>query len=182
METVNYQESIVEIFDKKLKPGVNKILPNTFTNDQKKDRIEAMRDFMTTLTYDYNEKDEVAYDENKHMFKVPNSLKSNPENSKFDLEHDLVQLTITSICPVRDPELSPYLSLYADSLATVLVGNATLEQNEQKYSSINMLGMEGIDLLTDIFYTGNIEKVIQFKNMISKDAEMIDVEEVKTRS
>ena len=40
METVNYQESIVEIFDKKLKPGVNKILPNTtITVDCKDDEL-----------------------------------------------------------------------------------------------------------------------------------------------
>ena len=182
METVNYQDSIVEVFDKRLKPGVGKLLPDEFTNEQKNDRIEAMRDFITTLTYDYNEKDEVAYDETKHVFKVPSSLKVNPESDNFDLQHDLVQLTLTSICPVRDHEMAPYMTLYADTLATVLVGNTTLEKNEHKYDHFNMLGTEGIELLTNIFYTGNQAKMNEFKNALAMDSESVEMESSKTRS
>lgn len=182
METGKYQDSIVEVFDKRLKPGVGKLLPDEFTQEQKNDRIEAMRDFITTLTYDYNEKDEVAYDEARHVFKVPSSLKEHPESNNFDLQHDLVQLTLTSICPVRDREMAPYMTLYADTLATVLVGNTTLEKNEHKYDHFNMLGMEGIDLLTNIFYTGNEVKMNEFKNALAMNSGNVEMEGSKTRS
>ena len=182
METVNYQDSIVEVFDKRLRPGVEKLLPDEFTHEQKNERIEAMRDFITTLTYDYNEKDEVTYDGAKHIFKVPSSLKTNPGSDNFDLQHDLVQLTLTSICPVRDHEMTPYMTLYADTLATVLVGNTTLEKNEHKYDHFNMLGMEGIDLLTNIFYTGNEAKINEFKNALAMNSENVEMESEKTRS
>ena len=33
METGKYQDSIVEVFDKRLKPGVGKLLPDEFTQE-----------------------------------------------------------------------------------------------------------------------------------------------------
>ena len=45
-----------------------------------------------------------------------------------------------------------------------------------------MLGMEGIDLLTNIFYTGNEVKMNEFKNALAMNSGSVEMEGSKTRS
>ena len=44
------------------------------------------------------------------------------------------------------------------------------------------LGMEGIDLLTNIFYTGNEVKMNEFKNALAMNSGSVEMEGSKTRS
>lgn len=181
----SYQENIVTVFDNNLKPVISGLLPETLTETMKESRIEAMRDFMTTLTHEYNQDDKEAYDENRHVFKVPSSLKENPSSDRFDLQHDVVQLTVSSICPVRDKEVLPYINLYADNVATVMVGDMTLEQNPNRYDRLNQLGNDGLSLLNDVFFTGNREKLEALKQAVSEpmmNPELLEqMETAKTR-
>ncbi|MBS7020274.1 MAG: hypothetical protein KH135_00145 [Firmicutes bacterium] len=182
----SYQKNIVTIFDNKMKPIIPGLMPNTLTEEQVVDRIEAMRDFMTTLSYDYNQENSVSYDEAKHMVKVPSVLKENPASNDFDLQHDLVQLTVSSICPVRDKEVLPYMNLYADSLATVMVGDITLEKNPNRYDKLENLGKQGMELLNGAFYTGNQEMLQALKQVIgttytNQEVASFENETAKTR-
>lgn len=182
----SYQENIVMVFDNKVKPIILGLMPNTLTEEQVLSRIEAMRDFMTTLSYDYNQENSVSYDEAKHMMKVPGFLKENPASNDFDLQHDLVQLTISSICPVRDKEVLPYMNLYADNLATAMVGDMTLEKTPNRYEKLANLGEQGMELLNDAFYTGNQEMLQALKQVIgttytNQEVASFENETAKTR-
>ena len=66
------------------------------------------------------------------------------------------------------------MKLLIDNLATTCVGNTELEQpgQENRYALLNQLGGPGVDLLTNIYFTGNPELIREFKNGIATTPEI----------
>lgn len=176
METLNYQgdfqRSIVEIFDNKMKNVLSTLMPFGTKDSERQEILESVRSFLTTLSYRYNRENTFGYDERAHKMLLPNSLEQDPMSTQFDVEHAVVQLALSSLCRSKDEEISPYMDLFIDNLATTCVGNTELEQQENRYASLNQLGESGVNLLTNIYFTGNPELIREFKNGIAMTPEI----------
>ena len=178
METLNYQgdfqRSIVEIFDNKMKNVLSTLMPFGTKDSERQEILESVRSFLTTLSYRYNKENAFGYDERAHKMLLPNSLEQDPMSTQFDVEHAVVQLALSSLCRSKDEEISPYMELFIDNLATICVGNTELAQpgQENRHAPLNQLGGPGVDLLINIFFTGNPELIREFKNGIATTPEI----------
>ena len=175
METLNYQgdfqRSIVEIFDNKVKNVLSTLMPFGTKDSERQEILESVRSFLTTLSYCYNRENTFGYDERAHKMLLPNSLEQDPMSTQFDVEHAVVQLALSSLCRSKDGEISHYMDLFIDNLATICVGNTEPGQ-ENRYALLNQLGEAGVNLLINIYFTGNPELIREFKNGIATTPEI----------